>query len=69
MPTATQSGRLAGPVERLLVELSLSVLIVLAHFTADSRRNLPAFLTTKPAAVLAAAYASATLVHVSKEFP
>ncbi|XP_043470341.1 neurogenic protein big brain isoform X1 [Leptopilina heterotoma] len=63
MPTASQSGRLAGPVERLLVELSLSVLIVLAHFTADSRRNLPAFLTTKPAAVLAAAYASATLVH------
>ncbi|XP_014480318.1 PREDICTED: neurogenic protein big brain isoform X2 [Dinoponera quadriceps] len=60
--TLTSPGRLGGPIERLLVELALSVLIMLAHFAADSPRSLPPAISTKAAGVLAAAYTAATLV-------
>ncbi|XP_043284211.1 neurogenic protein big brain [Venturia canescens] len=65
--TATQvmptSGRLGGPIEKLLVETALSVFIVLAHLASDlSRNHLPAMVSAKPAGVLAAAYTAATLV-------
>ncbi|XP_006621735.1 neurogenic protein big brain [Apis dorsata] len=60
--TLTSLGRLGGPIERLLVELTLSVLIVLAHFTSESSKTLPMLISSKPAGVLAAAYTAATLV-------
>ncbi|KZC14448.1 PREDICTED: neurogenic protein big brain [Dufourea novaeangliae] len=60
--TLTSPGRLGGAIERLLVELALSVLIVLAHFTAESSKSLPMSVSSKPAGVLAAAYTAATLV-------
>lgn len=63
--TLTSPGRLGGPIERLLVELALSVLIMLAHFAADSPRSLPPAISTKASGVLAAAYTAATLVSVS----
>ncbi|OAD54844.1 Neurogenic protein big brain [Eufriesea mexicana] len=60
--TLTSLGRLGGPIERLLVELALSVLIVLAHFTSESSKSSPTSISSKPAGVLAAAYTAATLV-------
>ncbi|XP_003699287.3 MIP channel family protein big brain isoform X1 [Megachile rotundata] len=60
--TLTSPGRLGGAIERLLVELALSVLIVLAHFTSESSKTLPSSISSKPAGVLAAAYTAATLV-------
>ncbi|XP_011164574.2 neurogenic protein big brain [Solenopsis invicta] len=59
--TLTSPGRLGGPIERLLIEIALSVLIVLAHFSVDSPRSLP-MISSKASAVLAAAYTAATLV-------
>ncbi|XP_012225688.1 neurogenic protein big brain [Linepithema humile] len=59
--TLTSPSRLVGPIEKLLVEMALSVLIVLAHFSADSSR-LPPAISSKSSAVLAAAYTAATLV-------
>lgn len=47
------------------MELALSVLIVLAHFAADSPRTLPTAISSKAPGVLAAAYTAATLVSVS----
>ncbi|XP_058800161.1 neurogenic protein big brain-like [Phymastichus coffea] len=47
---------------KLLVEMSLSILIVLAHFASESPRTLPNTISAKPACVLAAAYTAATLV-------
>jgi len=68
-PSSTQSltspGRLGGPIERLLIEIALSVFIVLAHFAVDSPRSLPPTISSKASAVLAAAYTAATLVFVS----
>ncbi|XP_024942632.1 neurogenic protein big brain isoform X2 [Cephus cinctus] len=66
-PPSTQTvippGRLGGAIERLLVELALSILIVLAHFVSESSRSsLPSSISGKPAGVLAAAYTAATLV-------
>lgn len=63
--TLTSVGRLGGPIERLLVELALSVLIVLSHFTSECSKILPMSVSSKPAGVLAAAYTAATLVSVS----
>lgn len=63
--TLSSIGRLGGPIERLLVELTLSVLIVLAHFTSESSKALSTSISSKPAGVLAAAYTAATLVSVS----
>ncbi|XP_043529348.1 neurogenic protein big brain isoform X2 [Frieseomelitta varia] len=60
--TLSSIGRLGGPIERLLVELTLSVLIVLAHFTSESSKALSTSISSKPAGVLAAAYTAATLV-------
>ncbi|XP_048508879.1 neurogenic protein big brain isoform X2 [Athalia rosae] len=60
--TLTSAGRFGGPIERLLVELALSVFVVLAHFASDNPRGLSAAVTSKPAMVLAAAYTTATLV-------
>ncbi|KYN08869.1 PREDICTED: neurogenic protein big brain [Trachymyrmex cornetzi] len=60
--TLTSPGRLGGPVERLLIEIALSVFIVLAHFSVDSPRSLPPTISSKASAVLAAAYTAATLV-------
>ncbi|CAK9798997.1 Neurogenic protein big brain [Anthophora quadrimaculata] len=60
--TLASPGRLNGPIERLLVELALSVLIVLAHFISESSKTLPISISSKPAGVLAAAYTAATLV-------
>ncbi|XP_043261248.1 neurogenic protein big brain [Colletes gigas] len=61
--TLTSPGRLGGAIERLLVELALSVLIVLAHFTSESTKpSLSISMTSKPAGMLAAAYTAATLV-------
>ncbi|XP_076474310.1 MIP channel family protein big brain isoform X2 [Bombus vancouverensis nearcticus] len=60
--TLTSVGRLGGPIERLLVELALSVLIVLSHFTSECSKILPMSVSSKPAGVLAAAYTAATLV-------
>ncbi|XP_012530580.2 neurogenic protein big brain [Monomorium pharaonis] len=65
IPSSTQTltalGRLGGPIERLLIEITLSVFIVLAHFAVDSPRSLP-MISSKASAVLAAAYTAATLV-------
>ncbi|OXU29539.1 hypothetical protein TSAR_013243, partial [Trichomalopsis sarcophagae] len=47
---------------KLLVELSLSVLVVLAHFASESPKTLSSTISAKPACVLAAAYTAATLV-------
>lgn len=66
--TLTFPGRLAGPIERLLVEITLSVFIVLAHFAVDSPRPLSSMTSSKASAVLAAAYTAATLVFVSSFF-
>ncbi|EZA50845.1 Neurogenic protein big brain [Ooceraea biroi] len=60
--TLTSPGRLGGPIERLSVELALSVFIVLAHFAAASPRSLPPVISSRASAVLAAAYTAATLV-------
>ncbi|XP_012274697.1 neurogenic protein big brain [Orussus abietinus] len=60
--TLTSSGRLGGAIERLLVELTLSVLIVLAHLASELPKALPVTVSTKPAVILAAAYTAATLV-------
>lgn len=51
------------------MELALSVLIVLAHFTSESSKTLPMSISSKPAGVLAAAYTAATLVSVSEDCP
>ena len=64
MTTQTSPGRFGGSIETLLVEMSLSAFVVLAHLSADSSKNLPAGMTAKPAGVLAAAYTAATLVSV-----
>lgn len=66
--TLTSPGRLGGPIERLLVEITLSVFIVLAHFAVDSPRPLSPMTSSKASAVLAAAYTAATLVFVSSFF-
>ncbi|KAK0091158.1 hypothetical protein PV326_003660 [Microctonus aethiopoides] len=58
MPSNTRSGI---AVEKLLVEMALSILIVLAHFAANLPK-LPSILSTRSAGVLAAAYTAATLV-------
>lgn len=60
--SSLKSTRLEGSVEKLLVELALSVFVVLAHFAADTPRGLPAAVSSKPAMVLATAYTTATLV-------
>ncbi|KAK2588511.1 hypothetical protein KPH14_001087 [Odynerus spinipes] len=60
--TLTSPGRISGPIERLLVELALSILVVLAHFAADTSRSLPGGISSKSAGVLAAAYTAVTLV-------
>ncbi|XP_066595539.1 neurogenic protein big brain-like [Prorops nasuta] len=60
--TLTSPGRLGGAIERLLVELALSILIVLAHFSAVSASSLANSISAKPASVLATAYTAATLV-------
>lgn len=71
--TATQvmptSGRLGGPIEKLLVECSLTVFIVLAHFASDiSKNQLSTMVSARSAGVLAAAYTAATLVSVIINF-
>ncbi|XP_046479605.1 neurogenic protein big brain [Neodiprion pinetum] len=55
-------GWITGSIQKLLVELALSALVVLAHFAADTPRGLPASVSSKPAMVLAATYTTATLV-------
>ncbi|KAJ8687072.1 hypothetical protein QAD02_022866 [Eretmocerus hayati] len=47
---------------KLLVELSLSIFVILAHYASDSPTALSSTISAKPACVLAAAYTSATLV-------
>lgn len=62
--TLTSAGRLGGTVEKFLVEMALSILVVLAHLSADSASKLSSAISAKPVAVLAAAYTAATLVSV-----
>lgn len=50
-------------MEKLLIETSLSILIILAHLASDPAKITSVF-QTKPAGVLAAAYTAATLVKV-----
>ncbi|XP_034938556.1 neurogenic protein big brain [Chelonus insularis] len=56
-----QNARLGGAVEKLLVEMALSILIVMAHLSADPAKTSQIFLS-KSAGVLAASYTAATLV-------
>ncbi|KAK0161577.1 hypothetical protein PV327_010034 [Microctonus hyperodae] len=58
MPSSTRSGI---AVEKLLVEMALSIFVVLAHFAANLPKS-PSILSTRSAGVLAAAYTAATLV-------
>ncbi|XP_063976979.1 neurogenic protein big brain [Diachasmimorpha longicaudata] len=59
---SSSTGRLSGSIEKLLLEKTLSVFIVLAHLNCDSSKNLMGSITSRPAAVLAATYTAATLV-------
>lgn len=63
-PMPNNTGRLSGCVEKLLVEMALSVLIVLAHLNCDTAKYLMGSISSRPAGVLAAAYTAATLVSV-----
>lgn len=64
MPPAANRN-IHGTDKILLIEMSLSVLIVLAYLKCESVKKIAVLGSSKPAGVLAAAYTAATLVSVS----